>query len=907
MRRFFPFRSFTSNATNCKAAQANDAMNESKDDEAGISGASLSPGARSFRSRSRYGASWNEESSHPRLRRSFSFTSSAIDHSLDEQMLSYSRDIPCYMPNDSDVPGHFSEVECYTLSPERHTSRRWIPNSNEFQETDSSHSRWQSCSTGHSPINSPVAIKCRPARLTSKNEVLDLYIDGGQEVINRLNEKQNKEFPIKSAPYLGRGRPPRPHSTVPPSPKCKEIIENPSNIDTDAWHSQLAHQGMRDACKVASMYHEGGHDARLSEASSEKLSHFEECKSQSTTSVDDIYEDLQDVQPPSPFFYSTSTDHISSATSKYFADDDCYHGQSHSVRDFNLEHETDGKLLRRAKEVDACLVENSKLNALSDKRLNSNEMLQVIKCLIEDRKTLAFELSSQIKSRLTERFAAKEQYKISKLELETRARRLEREKIDVKSTLERELDRRSNDWSVKMERFQSEEQRLQERVRELAEQNVLFQREITLLESYKVDASSRIESLLLQNKDLNNELQKVKDDHDNVHSSLVELQDDLTKAIQERDTIREYLKDKEEGTKALHKIIARLQRTSIEQEKTINSLRQGFSAELEKRTAGNNDILNRMQMELVRLTGVEQNLRREIQSCTLEMESLRQENVALFNRLKKSEDEMNFSTIRLDQELHARVDNLQTQGLSLLDDTSQLCGKLLELIKSKKGENSSDVDALVAIEYTLKYQSVQGGIANLRQRLHAIKSLLAEKQNEEIGQSTGGCLLGQKNYPGYDHIWDDIEIKLREEAMITKILKEKLLSKELDIEQLQSDLAASVRVQEVSKKGEIINQVELDYQESAKQLTALRCTLKTVSDERDVSWQESKQLRRTISGLQIEVASLKQKIRALDEDLQLKESEILLREGEISILRDSIDKPFDIICSPRSMKQFGME
>jgi len=44
---------------------------------------------------------------------------------------------------------------------------------------------------------------------------------------------------------------------------------------------------------------------------------------------------------------------------------------------------------------------------------------------------------------------------------------------------------------------------------------------------------------------------------------------------------------------------------------------------------------------------------------------------------------------------------------------------------------------------------------------------------------------------------DDIEIRLREEAMISRILKEKLVSKELDIEQLQSDLAASVRIQDV--------------------------------------------------------------------------------------------------------------
>jgi len=130
--------------------------------------------------------------------------------------------------------------------------------------------------------------------------------------------------------------------------------------------------------------------------------------------------------------------------------------------------------------------------------LGSTEMLQLIQCLIEDRKKLASELSSQIKARLTERFAIKEEYKRSKLELETRTIRLEKEMIDIQSDLETELDRRSSDWSVKLERFQSEEQRLRERVRELAEQNVAFQREIALLQSYKVDATSRIKSLELQ-------------------------------------------------------------------------------------------------------------------------------------------------------------------------------------------------------------------------------------------------------------------------------------------------------------------------------------------------------------------------------------------------------------------------
>lgn len=44
---------------------------------------------------------------------------------------------------------------------------------------------------------------------------------------------------------------------------------------------------------------------------------------------------------------------------------------------------------------------------------------------------------------------------------------------------------------------------------------------------------------------------------------------------------------------------------------------------------------------------------------------------------------------------------------------------------------------------------------------------------------------------------DDIEFKLKEESMLCRVLKEKLLSRERDIEQLQSDLASSVRIQDV--------------------------------------------------------------------------------------------------------------
>jgi chromosome segregation ATPase len=105
---------------------------------------------------------------------------------------------------------------------------------------------------------------------------------------------------------------------------------------------------------------------------------------------------------------------------------------------------------------------------------------------------------------------------------------------------------------------------------------------------------------------------------------------------------------------------------------------------------------------------------------------------------------------------------------------------------------------------------------------------------------------------------------------------------------------------QVSKKAGSINEMQQDLQESAKELSALRGTLKTVTEERDMSWQEAKQLRRNVSIMQNEAVALKKKIESLDED-------ILVKEGQISILQDSMNKPFDIICSPRSLREFDME
>ncbi|KAE8818603.1 golgin subfamily A member 4-like [Hordeum vulgare] len=173
--------------------------------------------------------------------------------------------------------------------------------------------------------------------------------------------------------------------------------------------------------------------------------------------------------------------------------------------------------------------------------------------------------------------------------------------------------------------------------------------------------------------------------------------------------------------------------------KKINGLRQGFSVELENRSVGSSESITRMQMELLGLTGVEQKLRKEIQSCNLEVESLQQENIGILNRLQSSGNGLSLSSHRLVLELHTRVDNLQMQGLSLLEDTSCLCGKLLGVMKSKS-ETIGSVDALADIEYTLKYQNLRQGMDYLALSPRKVKSVLVEKHNKEdniVGVSVG--------------------------------------------------------------------------------------------------------------------------------------------------------------------------
>lgn len=102
------------------------------------------------------------------------------------------------------------------------------------------------------------------------------------------------------------------------------------------------------------------------------------------------------------------------------------------------------------------------------------------------------------------------------------------------------------------------------------------------------------------------------------------------------------------------------------------------------------------------------------------------------------------------------------------------------------------------------------------------------------------------------------------------------------------------------KKDENIKRLQNELQDCKKELSIMRGILPKVSEERDLMWEEVKQYSEKTMLLNCEVNALKKKIEGLDED-------ILVKEGQITILKDTIGKPFDLLASPDSSREFLLD
>ncbi|KAL4375899.1 hypothetical protein GQ457_02G023310 [Hibiscus cannabinus] len=611
-----------------------------------------------------------------------------------------------------------------------------------------------------------------------------------------------------------------------------------------------------------------------------------------------------------------------------------FEGNSDGLNSSETEENSDVELQRKLKEAEERVLLLSKSHEqesfICNSRFDASSLVRSVQCLKEEKIKLALEVSDLLQSRISERASSREELRIARAEMESQIEKIEKEKHETQLGFEKEFNRRSNDWSIQLEKYRLEEKRLRDQVQELAEQNVSLQREVSSFNDKETENRSLMNYSEQQVKELTRRVEKLNDENRDLSQSLSESQEKYRAAVEDVASVRRKLEEKEE-CKELQRCVTRLLRMCTEQEKTIEGLRDGYSKEIEKKQSPekNEQQVKKLQMEQMRLTGVELALRKEVESYRLEAYSLRHENIDLLNRLRGNGKNTIRLTFKLDNELQDRVCCLQNRGLSMLNEIIDVSSKLIEFIKGKVNhlqETQPGLDSQFVIESELKIKGFKHGVESLGRSLQTISGLLHEKSSSIASDShlasIDPTMSTELNNQSSEEI---IRSELKAETLVTSLLKEKLYSKEVEIEELQGELATALRgneilrceVQksmdnisclthrlkdlqlEVPRKGEDVRRLEGELQESSKELTMLKGVLVKVSQERDLMWEEVKQYNEKTMVLNSELITLRNRLQSLDEDL-------LLKEGQITILKDTLSNyaTFDLLATPNSMTDF---
>ncbi|PHT92123.1 hypothetical protein T459_00005 [Capsicum annuum] len=165
----------------------------------------------------------------------------------------------------------------------------------------------------------------------------------------------------------------------------------------------------------------------------------------------------------------------------------------------------------------------------SSRDLRVPVLIRTIRILTKEKVQMASEVSSMLQNQVAERASTKEESSILQAKLDSRTRRLETEKNELQSVLEKELDRRSSDWSLKLEKYQIEQHRLRERERELAEQNDSLQREVSSFNEKEVDNRIKMSFSEKHLEDLSKRIEQVLEENQNLREKLYSEEMDIKK------------------------------------------------------------------------------------------------------------------------------------------------------------------------------------------------------------------------------------------------------------------------------------------------------------------------------------------------------------------------------------------
>ncbi|GLJ04761.1 hypothetical protein SUGI_0002830 [Cryptomeria japonica] len=517
------------------------------------------------------------------------------------------------------------------------------------------------------------------------------------------------------------------------------------------------------------------------------------------------------------------------------------------------------------------------------------DLKQKLKNLCEEKMNLLLEVASQIRSRLSDRAAANEAFKLLSGEIKSYVKMAEKEKCAVKLSLENELDRQSREWGATLEKIKLNEKKMRDRLRDLAEQNVELQREISYLSNKESELKSRLRESEVHTDDFKTRLKDAENEILMLRKSLEKSHNQTREAEDDQHLIRRSYDLKEKENYALQKSIIRLQRLCKDQERTITGLCKGLNDEIDDIPQEKNDHITKLQDELLRVTGEEKVLCKDLRNCRSETDALGPENVCIIGIQKSKEEDNGCDLIKVDEELRARLDELQSQALSLLDENSTICAKLLGVIKyniyysgglgtneaeEAMGVLSMEQERNIVVEHEMNLQRLKRKAETLRKSVHMVKGILREKTiiscNHTLGQDMDKSdMLQSENCSSEakEHI-NELQHELKAETIISRILREKMCSREFEVEQLQEDVAKlkesrKILEAEISRLQDLLStarhktrdleyQLEVEeernrfleagFQRNIQEQAVLREELTNVSKERDAVQQQTERM-----------------------------------------------------------------
>lgn len=510
---------------------------------------------------------------------------------------------------------------------------------------------------------------------------------------------------------------------------------------------------------------------------------------------------------------------------------------------------------------------------------NIDFMNNEISTLRKERRELALELAAEIRTRIAEQKSASDALRRTRLEMESQLRGVEKDRASVQESLERELERREKEWAAKLDKMKIEEKRMRDRVTEMAEERVELQKVIASFKLKEASWRARAREFEFSMCTLKERSHRSDADVGELKQSISDVCSKLKATSDELDTVGQRNQYLEMENLELQKEMLRLRRICNDQEMTIEGLCQELDEAVNGSSECKSEGLIRLQRELLRLAGVEQTLRNEMNALHAEMINLKQKCLG--------HNGAPVDLMRLNQELQVRVDGLQTQAITLQDENKQLSINLRTAKREKK-----DAEATLSM-----FQSSREGMEYIEGNLIPLDK---DEVKENLRQRNEGSNTEEQS--------EDLK---EEDKLHWKVINGKLQSRDLELEQLDGEIAAltysrdslqmevddlhgrlvmaNQRVRELERqlgrKEEDLDVLQAHLQEHREELLSLRNELPLIRRQRDEMRKEAEDVNREVLRLTLEINDLRKVVEKLDEELMLK-------DGQISILRGTYGGDF---------------